>query len=207
MSWKRPKNRLLMFYNMAQQHKGKSVIITAPSGAGKTTIVKQLLDRELGLEFSVSATTRHLRGQEVEGKDYYFLSVDEFRKRIEQNDFAEWEEVYKDHFYGTLKSEIDRIWAKGKHVLFDVDVRGGIKLKKIFGTRSIALFIMPPSVDELKKRLIKRGTDEPAKVDTRLAKAEEELKFANQFDNIIFNDQLDKAIVEASVIVSSFLKT
>jgi len=186
---------------------GKLVIITAPSGAGKTTIVKQLLDKELGLEFSVSATTRHLRGEETEGKDYYFLSVDEFRKRIEQNDFVEWEEVYKDHFYGTLKSEIDRIWAKGKHVLFDVDVRGGIKLKKIFGNRSIALFIMPPSVDELKKRLIKRGTDEPAKVTTRLAKAEEELKFANQFDNIIFNDQLDKAIVEASVIVSSFLKT
>lgn len=186
---------------------GKLVIITAPSGAGKTTIVKQLLDKELGLEFSVSATTRHLRGNEVEGKDYYFLSVDEFRKRIEQNDFVEWEEVYKDHFYGTLKSEIDRIWAKGKHVLFDVDVRGGIKLKKIFGNRSLALFIMPPSVDELKKRLIKRGTDDPAKVNTRLAKAEEELNFANQFDNIIFNDQLDKAIVEASVIVSSFLKT
>lgn len=192
---------------MARQHKGKLVIISAPSGAGKTTIVKQLLEKDLGLEFSISATTRHLRGQEAEGKDYYFLSVDDFRRRIEQNDFVEWEEVYKDHFYGTLKSEIERIWANGKHVLFDVDVRGGIKLKHIFGNRSIALFIMPPSVDELKKRLLKRGTEELSKVNTRLAKAEEELKFANQFDNIIFNDQLDKAIVEVSVIVSSFLRS
>ena len=187
--------------------KGKLVIISAPSGAGKTTIVRHLLDSGLNLEFSVSATTRSLRGQEINGKDYLFLSVDEFKKRVERNEFIEWEEVYKDHFYGTLRSEIDRIWANGNHVLFDVDVKGGIKLKKIFGTDSIALFIMPPSVNELEIRLNTRGTEDPNKIKTRIEKARDEMKFSNQFDDIIINNQLDKAIEEVTAVVISFLKS
>lgn len=187
--------------------KGKLVIISAPSGAGKTTIVRHLLDSGLNLEFSVSATTRPLRGQEINGKDYLFLSVDEFKKRVERNEFIEWEEVYKDHFYGTLRSEIDRIWANGNHVLFDVDVKGGIKLKNIFGTDSIALFIMPPSVDELEIRLNTRGTEDPNKIKTRIEKARDEMKFSNQFDDIIINNQLDKAIEEVTAVVISFLKS
>jgi len=187
--------------------KGKLVIISAPSGAGKTTIVRHLLDSGLNLEFSVSATTRPLRGQEINGKDYLFLSVDEFKKRVERNEFIEWEEVYKDHFYGTLRSEIDRIWANGNHVLFDVDVKGGIKLKNIFGTNSIALFIMPPSVDELEIRLNTRGTEDPNKIKTRIEKARDEMKFSNQFDDIIINNQLDKAIEEVTAVVISFLKS
>lgn len=187
--------------------KRKLVIISAPSGAGKTTIVRHLLDSGLNLEFSVSATTRPLRGQEINGKDYFLLSVDEFKKRVERNEFIEWEEVYKDHFYGTLRSEIDRIWANGNHVLFDVDVKGGIKLKNIFGTNSIALFIMPPSVDELEIRLKTRGTEDPNKIKTRIEKARDEMKFSNQFDDIIINNQLDKAIEEVTAVVISFLKS
>ena len=148
-----------MAANEENDMKGKLVIISAPSGAGKTTIVKHLLDSGLNLSFSVSATTRPARGHEEDGKDYFFLSVPEFKKRIENNEFVEWEEVYKDLMYGTLKSEIERIWANGQHVLFDVDVKGGINLKKKFGLDSIAIFIMPPSVEELENRLIKRGTD------------------------------------------------
>src|ERR1035437_3433186 len=150
---------------------GNLVIISAPSGAGKTTIVKHLLNSDLNLSFSVSATTRPLRGNETNGEDYFFLSVPEFKKKIDKGEFVEWEEVYTDHFYGTLKSELEKIWAKGCHVLFDVDVKGGINLKKIFGTRSIAIFIMPPSVEELENRLIKRATDTPEKIKTRVEKA------------------------------------
>lgn len=186
---------------------GKSVIISGPSGAGKTTIVKHLLNSGLKLEFSVSATTRPLRGLEKDGKDYYFLSVDEFKARVKQNEFVEWEEVYKDHFYGTLRSELERIFANGNNVLFDVDVTGGINLKNIFGIRSIALFIMPPSVEELEKRLQKRGTDELTKIKTRIEKANAEMKFANQFDDIIINHKLYKTTKEASAIVKSFLDT
>jgi guanylate kinase len=183
----------------------KLVIISAPSGAGKTTIVKYLLDSGLNLSFSVSATTRPLRGNEKDGVDYFFLSVAEFKKRIANDEFVEWEEVYKDLFYGTLKNEMERIWAKGSFVLFDVDVKGGINLKKIFGTNSIALFIMPPSVEELENRLIKRATDTPEKIKVRVEKAHDEMKLANQFDLIIVNHQLDKAKEEAFKIVSSFL--
>jgi guanylate kinase len=184
---------------------GKLVIISAPSGAGKTTIVKHLLDSGLNLSFSVSATTRPIRGNEIDGKDYFFLTVEEFRKRIENSEFVEWEEVYKDIFYGTLKSELERIWTNGQFVLFDVDVKGGIFLKDKFGTNSIAIFIMPPSVGELENRLIKRGTDSPEKIRMRVEKAKNELNLANQFDIVIVNHQLDMAKSEALKIVSSFL--
>jgi guanylate kinase len=183
----------------------KLVIISAPSGAGKTTIVKHLLDNGLNLSFSVSATTRPLRGNEQNGKEYFFLSVEEFKKKIENDEFVEWEEVYNDIFYGTLKSELERIWANGNFVLFDVDVKGGIILKNKFGTNSIAIFIMPPSVAELENRLIKRATDTPEKIKIRVEKAKNELKFADQFDSIIVNHQLDKAKEETLKIVSSFL--
>jgi guanylate kinase len=190
-------------YNMT----GKLVIISAPSGAGKTTIVNHLLGSGLNLSFSVSATTRQLRGNEEDGKDYFFLSVDEFKKRIENDEFVEWEEVYKDLYYGTLKSELERIWANGQNVLFDVDVKGGISLKKIFGNKSIAIFIMPPSVGELENRLIKRGTDTPEKIRIRVEKARQEMELANQFDMVIVNHQLDKAKEEAVKILTSFLNT
>jgi guanylate kinase len=184
---------------------GKLVIISAPSGAGKTTIVRHLLDSGLNLSFSVSATSRKKRGNETNGEDYLFLTVDEFKKKIEDNEFVEWEEVYKDHYYGTLKSELERIWANGSNVLFDVDVKGGINLKNKFGTNAIAIFIMPPSVQELENRLTKRATDTIEKIKIRLDKAKDELKLANQFDLIIVNHQLDKAKEEAVKIVSSFL--
>ena len=183
----------------------KLVIISAPSGAGKTTIVKHLLESGLNLSFSVSATTRPLRGTEKDGDDYFYLSVQEFKKKIENDEFIEWEEVYKDIFYGTLKSELERIWANGNFVLFDVDVKGGISLKNKFGINSIAIFIMPPSVKELENRLVKRATDTPEKIKIRVEKAHEELKLANQFDTVIVNHQLDKAKEEALNIVSSFL--
>ena len=183
----------------------KLVIISAPSGAGKTTIVKYLLDSGLNLSFSVSATTRAIRGNEKNGKDYFFITVQEFKKKIENNEFVEWEEVYEDLFYGTLKSEPERIWANGSNVLFDVDAKGGISLKRKFGENAIAIFIMPPSVRELENRLIKRGTDTPEKIRMRVKKANDELKLANQFDNVIVNHQLDKAKEEAFKLVSSFL--
>jgi len=185
---------------------GRLVIISAPSGAGKTTIVKHLLEMGLNLEFSVSATTRPRRENETDGEDYFFLTVSEFRKKIENNEFVEWEDVYKDILYGTLKSELERIWVKGKHVLFDVDANGGINLKKKFGTESIAIFIMPPSIEELENRLVKRGTESIEKIKMRVSKARDEMKFADQFDSIIVNHQLDKAKSEAFKIVSSFLE-
>jgi guanylate kinase len=186
--------------------KKRLVIISAPSGAGKTTIVKHLLDSGLNLAFSVSATTREIRGNERDGEDYFFLSVPEFKRRIENNEFVEWEEVYKDHYYGTLKSELERIWAKGAYVLFDVDVKGGIALKKKFGTDAIAIFVMPPSVIELENRLIKRATDTPEKIKTRVEKAREEMEYAEEFDSVVVNHQLDQAKKTALEIVSSFLE-
>ena len=186
---------------------GKLVIISAPSGAGKTTIVRHLLSSGLNLSFSISATTRPLRGEEIDGKDYFFLTVPEFKKKINNNEFVEWEEVYKDLLYGTLKSELERIWREGNHVLFDVDVQGGINLKKKFGANAIAIFIMPPSVDELANRLNQRGTDNPEKIRIRVEKAKEELQLSHQFDFIIVNDQLDKAQKEVTNKVASFLKS
>jgi guanylate kinase len=185
--------------------KGKLVIISAPSGAGKSTIVKHLLESSINLEFSISATTRAPRGEENNGKEYYFLSVREFRSKIRKSEFIEWEEVYKDQLYGTLKSEINRIWENGNHILFDVDVKGGINLKNIFRHDAISIFIMPPSVQDLEKRLIHRGTDNAEKIKIRIAKAEEEIKLADQFDNIIINDHLDQAENEVYNIVKSFL--
>lgn len=185
---------------------GKLVIISGPSGTGKTTIVKHLLESGLNLAFSVSATTREPRTDEKHGTDYYFLPVTEFRKKVEKDEFVEWEEVYNNILYGTLKSEMQRIWANGCHVLFDVDVKGGLNLKKIFGNRSIALFIMPPSVDELRKRLAKRGSESAEKVKMRLDKAEEEMKLSNQFDTIIVNKNLDLAKEETLEMVRSFLE-
>lgn len=185
---------------------GKLIIISAPSGAGKTTIVRSLLGSDLRLEFSISATTREMRSGEKNGIDYYFLHVDEFRQRIENGDFIEWEEVYKDHYYGTLKSEIDRIRKKDNNVLFDVDVIGGLNLKRIFGEEALSVFIRPPSIEELGKRLRGRGTDTPEKIAMRLRKAEEEMKSADHFDFVVINDTLDKAVKEAYDIISGFIK-
>jgi guanylate kinase len=180
---------------------GKLIIISAPSGAGKTTIVKQLLDCGLNLEFSVSATSRSQRGNEINGRDYYFLSVEEFREQIVQDKFVEWEEVYKDHFYGTLKDEINRIINKSNHVVFDVDTKGGIKLKKIFGKRALSIFIMPPSITELEKRLSNRGTDSPEKIRMRIEKAVMEIKEAQMFDHIVINNDLSSAFNETYNLV------
>lgn len=187
--------------------KGKLIIISAPSGAGKTTIVKHLLESGLNLSFSISATTRKPRENESDGADYFFISPEEFRSRLANNEFVEWQEVYTDILYGTLKCEMDRIWSGGCHVLFDVDVQGGINLKKIFGNRALAIFIMPPSIEELEKRLLKRGTECADKVRMRVDKSKEEIILADQFDKIIVNKDLDKAKKEAYTVVSSFLES
>lgn len=184
---------------------GKIVIFSAPSGSGKTTIVKHLLSKGLKLEFSVSACSRAPRGTEQNGVDYYFLTAEEFKKRIDNDDFVEWEEVYAGRYYGTLKSELTRIWGKGNHVLFDVDVKGGVNLKNKFGDRALSVFVMPPSVEELRRRLVGRATDAPEEIDRRVAKAEEEISYANQFDITIVNDVLETACSEAYTKVTDFL--
>ena len=183
---------------------GKIIIFSAPSGSGKTTIVKHLLTTIPSLEFSISATSRTPRGSEVNGRDYYFMSADEFRTRIKADEFVEWEEVYAGKYYGTLKSEPERIWAAGKHVVFDVDVHGGISLKKIFGDRALLIFIKPPSVEELRKRLIFRNTDASEVIDERVAKAELELSFAQHFDEVVVNDSLEKAIADTELLIRKF---
>lgn len=184
---------------------GKVIIFSAPSGAGKSTIVNYLLGKNLGLEFSVSATSRQPRGKEQHGKEYYFFTQEDFRKRIAAGEFLEWEEVYPGCFYGTLHTEVERIWAKGHTVLFDVDVKGGVNIKKKFGKQALSVFIQPPSVDTLRQRLIGRATDTPEKIEERVAKAEYEMSFAGKFDTVIVNDKLAKAEAEAEKKVREFL--
>lgn len=187
--------------------KGKLIVFSAPSGSGKTTIVRHLLGiEELNLEFSVSSTTRPARGEEVNGTDYYFISLSDFKKHIKSEDFLEWEEVYRDNFYGTLKTEIDRIWRLGKNVIFDIDVAGGLRIKSKFPEETLAVFVKPPSIDELKIRLKKRSTETDDKINMRIAKASVELATAPQFDRIIKNYDLDVAKKEAYELVKDFLK-
>ncbi len=184
---------------------GKLIIVSAPSGAGKTTIVKYLLTAVPKLEFSVSACSRPKRPGETNGKDYYFLSADEFKKKISNNKFVEWEEVYKDHFYGTLKSEVERI-LEHNNVIFDVDVKGGLNIKNLYGGKALAIFIQPPSVETLEERLRKRNTESTGDLKKRIEKATHELSFADQFDIIIINDKLDVAKKLAAEKVKNFLK-
>ena len=181
------------------------VCLTGPSGSGKTTIVRELLRRIPQLEFSISATSRAPRGTERDGVDYYFLSPDEFRRAVDEERFVEWEEVYAGTCYGTLRSELDRIWGKGHTILFDVDVLGGINLKRIFGADACSVFIMPPSIEELERRLELRGTDAPEVIAKRVAKAEFELTKAPEFDHVVVNDVLDTAVAEVERIVRDFL--
>lgn len=186
---------------------GKLIIFSAPSGSGKSTIVQYLIAHcNVNFTFSVSATSRAPRGTEQHGVAYYFISTDEFRKKIEENAFVEYEEVYPDCFYGTLKSEVDKALAEGKTLLFDVDVKGGLNIKRQYGNRALAIFIQPPSVDELRRRLVARATDSSEMVEQRVNKAEWEMQFASQFDVIIVNDNLEKAKIEATKIVMDFLK-
>lgn len=182
----------------------KVIIFSAPSGSGKTTLLKMMLEKFPHLAFSVSATTRKPRGEELHAKDYYFLDNETFREKIKQGEFVEFEEVYTDTFYGTLKSEVERIWQDGKTVIFDVDVEGGVNLKKYFGDRAMSVFIQPPSVEVLKERLVGRGTDSEEAIQTRLEKAEYELGFAKDFDHVIVNEDLATAAKELEHLIQKF---
>lgn len=185
----------------------KVLIFSAPSGAGKTTIVHHLLNKsDLNLSFSVSACSRNKRENEVHGKDYYFLTADEFRSKISNDEFLEWEEVYENNYYGSLKSEVDRLTGEGKNVVFDVDVQGGINIKKHYKENALSVFIMPPDINALEQRLIARSTDKPEAIKMRIEKAKYEISFADQFDVIIINDSLNKALAEAEKIVREFVK-
>lgn len=185
---------------------GKLFVFSAPSGSGKTTIVKHLLnDCNLPLDFSISATSRAPRGEEVDGKDYYFLSIEEFKAKIASNDFLEWEEVYENNFYGTLKSELERIWSLGKHVIFDIDVIGGINIKNQYPEETMSIFVKPPSMEEMERRLRGRGTETEDKIQMRLAKASQEMPYAEEFDLILYNDDLEVAKKEAFEIVQNFI--
>ncbi len=189
---------------MAVSNENKVIIFSAPSGAGKSTIVKHLLDKYPFLEFSISATSRPPRGEEKNGVDYYFFTKEEFEQKIRKGEFVEYEEVYAGSYYGTLQSEVERIWAKGHIILFDIDVKGGINIKRLYGSHALAVFIQPPSVEALKERLVKRGTDSPQAIERRVAKAEEELGYAGSFDRVIVNDSLECALREAEAVVETF---
>jgi guanylate kinase len=186
---------------------GKLIVFSAPSGSGKTTIVHHLLEqKELNLGFSVSATSRPRRAQEEHGRDYYFLSKEAFEKHIKNNDFLEWEEVYKDNYYGTLQAEVERIWKEGKAVIFDIDVVGGLRIKNKYSEKTLAIFVQPPSLEVMEQRLRNRKTETEEKIIERLNKAEKELKFATDFDVILINDDLETAKKEAKRLVETFLK-
>ena len=185
--------------------KGKLLIFSAPSGAGKSTIVQYLMKQNLGLEFSISATSRSPRPGEKNGREYYFISPEEFRKKIRENAFVEWEEVYPDQYYGTLFCELERIWKGGDHAIFDIDVVGGLNLKKAYGERACAIFIQAPSTEVLEQRLRARATDDEASLQKRLGKALFEMEHASRFDHILINDSLEKALAEAELIVKDFL--
>lgn len=191
---------------MNNPNNGKCIIFSAPSGAGKTTIVKYLLRNIENLVFSISAASRQPRGREVNGVDYHFFSVEEFKSRIAKEEFVEWEEVYTDNFYGTLKSEVEKAWALGKTVVFDVDAIGGINLKKIFGENALSIFIKPPSLFVLEQRLKNRKTENEAQIKMRLDKANEELSHAPVFDFVLLNDNLEKACAEVKAEIESFIK-
>ena len=183
----------------------KVIIFSAPSGAGKSTVVGHLLKTFPFLEFSISATSRQPRGSEKDGVEYYFFSVQQFRDLISKDAFVEYEEVYPGSFYGTLRSEVERIWAKGHVILFDIDVKGGVNLKRIFGDNALSVFVKPPSVEELRRRLVGRGTDTPEAIEKRVAKAEEELKYEPKFDRVLENDRLEQTLAEAEEIVNTFV--
>lgn len=185
---------------------GKAIIFSAPSGSGKTTIVRHLLGKFPNIGFSISASTRDKRGRtEQNGKDYYFLSPEEFKKKIDEDAFIEWEEVYEGNFYGTLKEEIQRLWDEGKHVIFDVDVKGGLNLKKYFGDKALAIFVKVPSMEVLQERLKDRGTESDESLSRRLYKAKFEMTFADKFDVIIVNDDMQKSFAEAEKLIGEFL--
>ena len=190
---------------MSRITEGKVVIFSAPSGAGKSTIIGRLLEKFPRLEFSISCTSRQPRGTEQNGVEYFFITPEEFRRRIDNGEFLEYEEVYKDRFYGTLKEQVERQSAQGDNVVFDVDVKGGCNIKKYYGNRALSIFIQPPSIDELRRRLEGRGTDAPEVIDDRIARAEFELTFAGQFDRVVVNDDLQKAEEETLAIVKEFL--
>ena len=186
---------------------GKLIIFSAPSGSGKTTLVHYLLQQpELNLAFSVSAASRDKRPNEVDGKDYYFMSPETFKHKIKNKEFVEWEEVYRNNFYGTLKSEVERLLNQGKNIIFDIDVKGGLNIKKQYPNQSLAIFVQPPSIEELKKRLESRQTETPEKIKMRIEKAGEEMQYAKDFDVIIINDNLDKAKKEAYQVVKTFIE-
>ncbi|PCH91504.1 MAG: guanylate kinase [Bacteroidetes bacterium] len=184
---------------------GKLIIFSAPSGAGKTTIVHHLLKQDLNLEFSISACSRDVRAGEQDAIDYYFLGVDTFKEKIDNEEFLEWEEVYPDQYYGTLKSEVDKTLAKGKHLIFDVDVVGGLNIKDFYSNQALSVFVMPPSIEHLKARLLKRSTESETSVNKRVEKAASELQYANRFDEILLNDDRNEAFTKAETIVKSFL--
>jgi len=190
------------------KNRGKLIVFSAPSGSGKTTLVRHLLkQKELNLEFSISATSREKRGNEIHGKDYYFLDIEDFKNRIKNDEFLEWEEVYRDNFYGTLKTEIERIWGKGKNVIFDIDVSGGLRIKKKFPEETLAVFVKPPDLNELIIRLKERGEESKDKISMRVAKAPAELATAPLFDEIVLNKDLEKALDDAHKLVSNFINS